>query len=255
MLKTEALHHLGPDPHFCLGWSLASTSASWSTIAIAEDVSKAFGILPLLADDLWHTSTAGRPRAFTSSTTRGPKGLSSSQHSLTPLYQIVKPPIQTCRPMPMTSLCWFLLLASWSLRRGQTICDIGEACKTGGCPAMGPCSSEIQRDALHPGHPPVPAPPQVRIRDVVAQLNRTPKILGVTLDTHFTFGPHARDCVDRVCEVSQCHESPSWIELGLHNRNLGGHLQGYRERHPELLHPCLFYPNVLSLLDKIEVIQ
>ena len=33
--------------------------------------------------------------------------------------------------------------------------------------------------------------------DVVAPLNRTPKILGVTLDTHFTFGPPARDCVER----------------------------------------------------------
>ena len=41
--------------------------------------------------------------------------------------------------------------------------------------------------------------PQVHIRDEVGPLNRTPKILGVsvTLDTHFTFGPHARDCVER----------------------------------------------------------
>ena len=39
--------------------------------------------------------------------------------------------------------------------------------------------------------------PQVRIGNAVAPLNRTPKILGVTLDTHFTFEPHARDCVER----------------------------------------------------------
>ena len=39
--------------------------------------------------------------------------------------------------------------------------------------------------------------PQMRISDVVAPLNRTPKILDVTLDTHFTFGPHARNCVER----------------------------------------------------------
>ena len=39
--------------------------------------------------------------------------------------------------------------------------------------------------------------PQVRIGDVVAPLNRTAKILSVTVDTHFTFGPHARDCVER----------------------------------------------------------
>ena len=37
--------------------------------------------------------------------------------------------------------------------------------------------------------------PQVRIGDAVALLNRTPKILGVTLDTHFTFGPHARPAI------------------------------------------------------------
>ena len=39
--------------------------------------------------------------------------------------------------------------------------------------------------------------PQVRIGDVVAPLNRTPKILGVHRDTHFTFGPHVCDCVER----------------------------------------------------------
>ena len=39
--------------------------------------------------------------------------------------------------------------------------------------------------------------PQVRIGDVVAPLNRTPKILGVTMNTHFTFCPRARDCVER----------------------------------------------------------
>ena len=43
----------------------------------------------------------------------------------------------------------------------------------------------------------IPFHPQVRIGDVVAPLNRTPKILGVTLDTHFTFGSHVRDCVER----------------------------------------------------------
>ena len=37
--------------------------------------------------------------------------------------------------------------------------------------------------------------PQVQIGDEVASLKRTPKILGIMLDTHFTFGLHARDCV------------------------------------------------------------
>ena len=38
---------------------------------------------------------------------------------------------------------------------------------------------------------------QLRIVDEVTPWNRTPKILGVKLDTHFTFGPHVRDCVKR----------------------------------------------------------
>ena len=33
--------------------------------------------------------------------------------------------------------------------------------------------------------------------DEVSQLNRTSKILCVELDTHFSFGPHDRDCVER----------------------------------------------------------
>ena len=39
--------------------------------------------------------------------------------------------------------------------------------------------------------------PQVRIGDGVAPLNRTPKIKGVKLDTHFTLGPNACNCVER----------------------------------------------------------
>ena len=39
--------------------------------------------------------------------------------------------------------------------------------------------------------------PQVQIGNAVALLNRTIKILDVTLDIHFTFGPHARDCVEQ----------------------------------------------------------
>ena len=38
----------------------------------------------------------------------------------------------------------------------------------------------------------------MQIGNAVAPLNRTPKILGVTLNTSFTFDPHARDCVERV---------------------------------------------------------
>ena len=49
-------------------------------------------------------------------------------------------------------------------------------------------TSDTHQSRLHP---------QVQIGDPVAPLNRTPKILSVTLDAQFTFGPHARDCVER----------------------------------------------------------
>ena len=55
--------------------------------------------------------------------------------------------------------------------------------------------------------------PQVQIGDTVAPLNRTPKILGVTLDTHFTFGPHTRDCVlrtSRELNVIKALAGSSW---------------------------------------------
>ena len=85
--------------------------------------------------------------------------------------------------------------------------------------------------------------PQVRIGDVVALLNRTPNILGVTLDTQFTFVPHAHDCVER---ASQRHEIPSWVELGFHNCNYGGHLQDHCASHPQFCHSYLVYPSVLN---------
>ena len=43
--------------------------------------------------------------------------------------------------------------------------------------------------------------PQVRIGDKVALMNRTPKILGVTLDIHFTDSPHTRNCVNRAAKA------------------------------------------------------
>jgi len=39
--------------------------------------------------------------------------------------------------------------------------------------------------------------PQVSIKGVPIPLNRTPKILGITLDTHLTFGPHIRTTISR----------------------------------------------------------
>ena len=51
--------------------------------------------------------------------------------------------------------------------------------------------------------------PQVSIGDAVALLNRTPKILGVMTDTHFTFYPHAHDCVKWV--LCQCPSTPTSV--------------------------------------------
>ena len=39
--------------------------------------------------------------------------------------------------------------------------------------------------------------PQVMIEEILAQLNKTSKILGITFDTHLTFGPHVRNTIER----------------------------------------------------------
>ena len=61
-------------------------------------------------------------------------------------------------------------------------------------------TSDTHQSQLHP---------HVQISDAVAQLNRTPKILGVTLDTHFTFGPHACDS-GIIPQHPQSHASQRW---------------------------------------------
>ena len=65
----------------------------------------------------------------------------------------------------------------------------------------------------------------MRIDDEVAPLNRTYKILGVTLDTQFTFDPRSRS---QLCRASfggggaLRYECLSWDELEFSNRILGG---------------------------------
>ena len=56
-------------------------------------------------------------------------------------------------------------------------------------------------------------------------------------------------------EGSQRHNSPSWVELGLHDQNLGGHLQGHCEPHPPLCWHHLVHLSVPTHLDKVDVIQ
>ena len=55
---------------------------------------------------------------------------------------------------------------------------------------------------------------QVRIGEAVVLLIRTPKILGVTLDTHFTFGPQARDCVKRVLRALNLMKALAGLSWG-----------------------------------------
>ena len=60
-----------------------------------------------------------------------------------------------------------------------------------------PLLPEIQYDPVLLGYPLVSAPSSSANRGRGGPVDRTHKILGVMLDTHFTFGPHARDCVKR----------------------------------------------------------
>ena len=57
--------------------------------------------------------------------------------------------------------------------------------------------------------------PAVQIGDEVVPLNRTPKIMGSTLDTHFAFGPHAWNYGERALGALNvmAHGSLSRVEL------------------------------------------
>ena len=97
-----------------------------------------------------------------------------------------------------------------------------------------PFTLDIHQFRLHP---------QLVIGDGVATLNRTlEQNPGChAAGSYFIFGP--RLC-RAVFEGSQRHESHSWIELVLHDRNFSGHLQGHRAPYPQLrcsrlVHQCL----------------
>ena len=62
--------------------------------------------------------------------------------------------------------------------------------------------------------------PQVRICNAVAQLNITPKILDVMLDTHFTFGPHIRNCVKRASKALNVMKALAWSSWGFTTETL-----------------------------------
>ena len=57
--------------------------------------------------------------------------------------------------------------------------------------------------------------PKVKIGDDVIPLNRTPKILGVTWDTHLTFAAHARDIIARSASSLRISKAAGRHQLGI----------------------------------------
>ena len=107
-------------------------------------------------------------------------------------------------------------------------------------------TSDTHQSRLHP---------QVRIGDAVAPLNRTPKIRGVTLDTLFTFGPHALDCVERDSRALNVMKALAGSSWGFTTKTL---LATYKA----IVRPILNYAAHIwftqissTYLDKLEVIQ
>ena len=126
--------------------------------------------------------------------------------------------------MTTTSPCWHLLAASWRLRRGRTNYFL---------PWWG--GQMVNNWPLSPRNPAWLCSPRtptspvfnhtIRIGDEVAPLNRTPKILGVTLNTHFTFDPKFRWLCRTSCKGPQRHGSHSWVEQGLDQNGAVSHLR------------------------------
>ena len=85
--------------------------------------------------------------------------------------------------------------------------------------------------------------PQVRIGDAVTPLNRS-------LKSWVSRWTHTSPSRPRLCRVGfegpQYHESPSWVELGLHDRNVGGHIQGHLAPHPQICRPHRVHPYILN---------
>ena len=158
---------------------------------------------------LWRTSVAGRRRAYTSSTTR----LSANWGSAFPPQGSVISPalfnhfVSDCSipDVDMTPYAddFTLLASAPSIVKAETsanqLCAILVRWADGEQLAIAPQKSSVTLFTSVTHQPRLN--PQERIGDAVPPLNRTPKILGVTLGTHFTFGPHDRDCVERASRV------------------------------------------------------
>ena len=179
------------------GFKQSHSILRWSTAPDSDTI---------CLDGLWHTSAAGRTRVFTSSTIRLPDSwgwwsyriLSSTQPSITTLCQIAQSRTLTYLPMLTNSRCrpnsapsiveaeamwWTYFAIPWW--GGQMVSNWS-------LPHPPP---EIQHDPVHLRYPPALASPTIADQRRGSPLNRTPKIMGNKLGTHFTFDPHVCECV------------------------------------------------------------
>ena len=204
------------------------------------------------SDGWWHTSATESPCNFFSSIAFLPamcgqgcqRDLSSPQPSSTNLCRTAPLLTRTWRPTPTTSRSWHLLPASWRLRRVRTNYAL-------------PWWGEQMRNNLPFLHrnPTWHCSPRIPTSATSVHLwrSRWPRWIEPLKSWEARWTPlHLRPSRLRLCraclEGPQRHESPSWVELGVHDINLGGNEQGHRATHPELrhlhlVHPIIFLPS------------
>ena len=140
--------------------------------------------------------------------------MSSPQPSSTTLCRIAQFHDQTRRPMLTTSRSWPLIPASWRPRRGvNQLCSSLVRWADGKQLAIATQKSGVTlftsdthlSDSSFKCESVTGWPPW----------NRTPKILGVTLNTHFTFAPHARDCVEQASRALNVIKALAESNMGI----------------------------------------
>ena len=227
-----------PSSPFLLGWSLGFNQRKppSRTIAIAVDILRAFDMVShrLLIEMIHHSCLYQQHHSPSRKVQAGlPQG---SVISLALFNHFVSDcPISNLNMMSYAND--FTLLASAPSivkdeARANQLCSSLVRWTVGRWRAICHYSPAIQRDTVHLGSP-VPTPP---VGDAEAPLNRTPKILCIRLNPLHLQTSHSR-LFWAGFEGSQCHESSSWVELGFHNQNSGGHLQGHGVPHPQLAMP------------------
>ena len=86
--------------------------------------------------------------------------------------------------------------------------------------ATGHRSSEIQRDSVYLGYPPILDPPQVWIRSEVARWTEPLKSCASRSNTHFTIGPHVRYWVKLASSALNVTKSLTGSSWGLTTETL-----------------------------------